>query len=71
MNNDELLAAFEQGDRRKIMTLYWDRGLAKLADGDENAGCFYLVHAYVFALEDGAPEAEDIRLELKKRGREA
>ncbi|MEM9714876.1 MAG: hypothetical protein AAF826_00010 [Pseudomonadota bacterium] len=71
MNNDDLLAAFDEGDHRKIMQLYWDQGNAKLAEGDEDAGCFYLVHAYVFALEDGAPEAEDIRAELKKRGREA
>ena len=71
MNNDELLAAFKAVDRRKIMQLYWDQGQAQLNAGDEDAGCFYLVHAYVFALEDGAAEAEEIRAELKKRGREA
>lgn len=71
MKNDDLLAAFKSGDRRRIMQLYWDQGQAQLASGDEDAGCFYLVHAYVFALEEGAAEAEEIRAELKKRGREA
>ncbi|MEO0344233.1 MAG: hypothetical protein AAF198_12435 [Pseudomonadota bacterium] len=71
MKSDDLLTAFKQGDRRKIMQLYWDQGVEQLAAGDEDAGCFYLVHAYVFALEEGAAEAEIIRRELKKRGREA
>jgi len=71
VSDKDLLAAFAAGDGMTIMRLYRDRGLDALKAGDEDAGCFYLTHAYVFALEQGAPEAEEIRSELKQRGREA
>ena len=65
-----LLAAHADDDRRALVTLY-----AKAADiagenGDRDAMCFYLTHAYVFALETGAPEADRLHARLKAEGRE-
>lgn len=36
---------------------------------DHDAACFYLTHAFVFALEDGAPEADELNRQLYERGR--
>lgn len=44
---------------------------AKEAGGDLEAACFYLVHAYVHALEANAPESDEIRKRLVAHGREA
>ena len=36
-----------------------------------DAACFFLTHAYVFALEAGASEAGVLHARLKAQGREA
>ena len=63
-----LIAAHEAGDRRALIGLY-----AEAADrmNDLDAACFFLTHAYVFALEAGAPQASDLHAQLVKHGREA
>jgi hypothetical protein len=63
-----LLAAHAAGDRAALIRLY-----AQAADaaGDAEAEGFYLTHAYVFALESGAPEAAALHARLKAEGREA
>jgi hypothetical protein len=63
-----LLAAHAAGDRAALIRLYAQA--AEAADDGEAAG-FYLTHAYVFALEAGAPEAAALHARLKAEGREA
>ena len=62
-----LLAAHAADDRPALIRLY-----AEAADAavDADARGFYLTHAYVFALEAGAPEAEQLRAQLVAMGRE-
>ena len=63
-----LLAAHAAGDRAALIRLY-----AQAADAanDADAASFYLTHAYVFALEAGAPEAAALHARLKAEGRDA
>ncbi len=63
-----MLAAHAAGDRHALIGLY-----AEAADrmNDLDAACFFLTHAYVFALEAGAAEAARLHARLKARGREA
>ena len=65
--NALLLAAHEAGDTPALTRLY-----QRAADQADNldAACFYLTHAYVFALESGHPDTEAIRLRLVAEGRE-
>lgn len=62
-----LLDAHARGDRQALIRLY-----AEAADqaNDETACGFYLTHAYVFALEAGAPEAAALHARLVAMGRE-
>lgn len=64
----KMISAHEAGDRRALISLY-----AQAADAvnDLDASCFYLTHAYVFALEAGAREAGALYARLKAHGREA
>lgn len=68
--DEALLAAHVAGDNETLVRLYRQAGEAALAE-DEVQGCFYLTHAYVFALEAGMIEAEELRVILAARGREA
>ena len=55
-----MIAAHEAHDLPALITLY-----TQAADtaNDIDAACFYLTHAYIFALEAGAPWVEiDVRL---------
>jgi hypothetical protein len=63
-----MITAHEANDRMALIKLY-----AEAADGanDLDASCFYLTHAYVFALEAGAPQARDLHAQLVQHGREA
>ena len=38
--------------------------------GDIDAACFYLTHAYVFALQEGMRETKELHQQLVKYGRE-
>lgn len=66
--DDRLIAAHAVGDRAALVSLY-----AQAADAvnDLDAACFYLTHAYVFALELDDPRATDLHARLKAEGREA
>ena len=63
-----MIRAHETGDRAALVALY-----AQAADGakDLDAACFFLTHAYVFALEAGAQEARTLHARLVAHGREA
>lgn len=65
-----LLVAHEAKDNAMLVRLYRQAGEDALAD-DEVQGCFYLTHAYVFALEAGFDEAAEIHAILVAHGREA
>ena len=52
------------------MDLYAVAAERSEAAGNTDAACFYLTHAYVFALEAGAPEAPALRQRLVGMGRE-
>ncbi|WP_297771009.1 hypothetical protein [uncultured Roseovarius sp.] len=66
--NAQMISAHEANDRRALIKLY-----AQAADSvnDLDTSCFYLTHAYVFALEAGAHEAHYLHARLKAHGREA
>ena len=65
-----LLAAHAAGDERALSCLYARAGDAAEAAGDLDRACFYLTHAYVFALATGAPEADALHARLLAHGRE-
>lgn len=64
-----LVAAHDDGDPARTSSLYQRAAGALMREGDIDAACFFLTQAYVFALEAGMPEAEDLRRLLKAHGR--
>ncbi len=65
-----LLAAHEAGDGVRLAALYGEAADRAAGEGREDAAWFYLVHAYVFALEAGAATAPGFHARLKAGGRE-
>ena len=65
--DDRLLDAHARNDTPALVQLYQEA--AEQAD-DENAAAFFLTHAYVLALEIGSPNANALRSELVRMGRE-
>ncbi len=65
-----LLAAHGAGDNRILSRLYAQAGDLAESQGQIEAACFYLTHAYVFALEQGLPEAAQLHQRLVLFGRE-
>ena len=64
-----LLAAHARGDIDALVGLYTEA--ADLAETAKNidAACFYLTHAFVFALESGSPDAKRLNARLVGYGR--
>ena len=62
----ELLAAHDRDDREALITGYTQ---AADAQNDIDAACFFLTHAYVFALEAGDDRADALRERLTSHGR--
>jgi hypothetical protein len=73
MTRDELdhalLAAHDAEDTVALIRLYAMAGDLCEDTGDLDAACFYLTHAFVFALEAGAPEARVLNARLVAHGR--
>lgn len=65
-----LLAAHAERDTARLVALYTEAADRSEARGDIDAACFFLTHAYVFALEAGAPEAAALNRRLAARGRD-
>lgn len=66
-----MLAAHERNDSAELVRLYTQAAdLAADTANDIDASCFFLTHAYIFALESGAPEAPTLRARLVAHGRE-
>ena len=64
--DDRLLAAHARDDRRALVALYCEAGMTA---NDIDASCFYLTHAYIYALEMGHPDADSLHARLAKHGR--
>ncbi|MFX0544370.1 hypothetical protein ACEWPL_002360 [Roseovarius sp. S1116L3] len=62
-----MLAAHEGPDHAALIALYTE---AADCANDLDASCFFLTHAYVFALEAGAPQARMLHGRLARHGRE-
>ncbi|MEX3007412.1 hypothetical protein [Hoeflea sp. TYP-13] len=65
-----LIAAHREENGRRIAELYLEAGELAEQAGDTEQACFYLVHAYVFALQEGMELASDLHARLKALGRE-
>jgi len=65
-----LLAAHARNDLEALTALYEEAANQRQERGDEEAACFYLTHAFVYALETGSPRADALQLRLWKLGRE-
>ncbi|MQY43862.1 hypothetical protein GG681_14545 [Epibacterium sp. SM1969] len=65
----QLLQAHADNDVPALMRLYHEAFKQAEARQDHDAACFYLTHAFVFALEYGAPEADELNRQLVERGR--
>ncbi|MDP5086119.1 MAG: hypothetical protein NWQ23_11915 [Yoonia sp.] len=63
---DRLLAAHARDDRAGLVALYTE---AADTAADLDAACFYLTHAYIFALEKGDPVTKSLYDRLKVHGR--
>ena len=65
--NADLLAAHEADNNDALITLY-SKAAAQAPDVD--TACFFLTHAYIFALEQGDARAADLCAQLAAHGRE-
>ncbi len=64
--DSQLLAAHARGDQPALVTLY---ALAADQANQIDAACFYLTHAYIFALELGHPDTQTLHARLARHGR--
>ena len=64
----QMIAAHAAHDLAALVRLYTQ---AADASNDLDAACFYLTHAYIFALEANAPETGSLHARLVSQGREA
>lgn len=69
--NEDLLRAYSENDAATIIALYTEAGKRAFEANDIDAGCFYTVQAYVFALQEGHPETNSLHAKLIEYGREA
>ncbi|WP_170427266.1 hypothetical protein [Ruegeria arenilitoris] len=73
MNKQELdrllLDAHDRNDPADLIRFYTMAADEREAAQDIDAACFYLTHAFVFALESGAPEADMLNQRLVAYGR--
>ena len=67
--NAQLLAAHAAGDTPGLIRLY-TAAADQVEKDDLDAACFYLTHAYVFALELGDAACPALRARLVAHGRE-
>lgn len=65
-----LLDAHAAGDLMALVAHYTEAADLRDAEGDIDAACFYLTHAYVFALQTGVDDADALQQRLYEHGRE-
>ncbi len=68
--DQRLLDAHARNDPVALSVLYTEAADVREAAGDIDAACFYLTHAYVYALQAGAGTAAALQLRLWAHGRE-
>ena len=68
--SDDLVHALASGDLTGVIDIYLAAADSREDEGDVDAACFLLTHAWVHALEAGDSRARDIRARLIARGRE-
>lgn len=64
-----LLDAHDRNDHADLIRCYTIAADEHEAMQDIDAACFYLTHAFIFALESGAPEADALNQRLVAYGR--
>ncbi|PUB15420.1 hypothetical protein [Yoonia sediminilitoris] len=64
-----LLDAHASGDNAALVQLYTQAANQAAQEGQTDASCFFLTHAFIFALESGAPEAAALNARLAHLGR--
>ena len=64
--DDQLLQAHAEDDRRALVGLYEE---AADQASELDAECFYLTHAYIFALDVGDRRSEKLATRLAAHGR--
>lgn len=69
--NEDLLRAYSEDNAATIIALYSEAGKRAFEANDIDAGCFYTVQAYVFALQEGHAAADILHARLVEHGREA
>jgi hypothetical protein len=62
-----MIAAHAAGDKTELVALYTE---AANLTNDLNTKCFYLTHAYIFALDTGANQTAALHARLVSHGRE-
>ena len=67
--HQRMLQAHAGQDLTSLITLYSKAGKRMETRGDTDAACFYLTHAYVYALELDAPELPELQTQLAAYGR--
>lgn len=64
-----VLDAHADGDEGAIARAYLDAADAARAEGESDRACFFLTHAWIFALEAGDPLAAVCHARLEQAGR--
>ncbi|MDJ1017489.1 MAG: hypothetical protein QNJ35_13330 [Paracoccaceae bacterium] len=64
-----LLAAHARADTEELIAGYTRAAEHAKMAGDTDKACFFLTHAWVFALEAGDPRAAQLRARLMSEGR--
>ena len=67
--NEKLIKAHEENDLSALVSLYTSAGDTSERAGDIDAACFYLTQAYVFALDEGLKQADDLYKRLLRHDR--
>jgi len=69
--DEKLIRATERHDLKVLVAAYTQAADACEQRGEIDAACFFLTHAYVYALEQGTAGASTLRKRLIKYGRES
>ncbi len=64
-----LLEAHAVEDGVLLSTLYAEAANLAEEEGETDRACFFLTHAFIFALEAGLPAARDFEQRLQEYGR--
>ena len=69
--DQDLIRAHQANDLDKLVELYQQAADDSFGRNDIDAGCFYLTHAYIFALESNHPKSNAIHCQLVSHGCES